>query len=149
MDELDLKILRVLQENSSLTVTEVAKRIGLSASPCWKRINRLESDGVIKYQSAVLDSKKLGVNLTVFMSIRTGEHSGEWLDNFAKFIKKMPEVQEFHRMAGEIDYLLKIVVPDMDHFDKFYKNMVETIPLKDVTSSFSMEAIKQTTALPI
>ena len=86
MDELDLKILRVLQENSSLTVTEIAKRVGLSASPCWKRINRLENDGVIKYQSAVLDGKKLGVNLTVFMSIRTGEHSGEWLDNFAKFI---------------------------------------------------------------
>ena len=149
MDELDLKILRVLQEDSSLTVTEIAKRVGLSASPCWKRINRLESDGVIKYQAAVLDGRKLGVNLTVFMSIRTGEHSGAWLESFAKFVKIMPEVQEFHRMAGEIDYLLKIVVLDMDHFDKFYKNMIETTPLKDVTSSFSMETIKQTTALPI
>tara|TARA_B110000438_G_C15663572_1_gene585072 strand:+ start:108 stop:578 length:471 start_codon:yes stop_codon:yes gene_type:complete len=149
MDELDLKILRVLQEDSSLTVTEIAKRVGLSASPCWKRINRLESDGVIKYQAAVLDGQKLGVNLTVFMSIRTGEHSGAWLESFAKFIKKMPEVQEFHRMAGEIDYLLKIVVLDMDHFDKFYKNMIGATPLKDVTSSFSMETIKQTTALPI
>ena len=149
VDELDLKILRVLQEDSSLTVTEIAKRVGLSASPCGKRINRLESDGVIKYQAAVLDGRKLGVNLTVFMSIRTGEHSGDWLKSFAKFIKKMPEVQEFHRMAGEIDYLLKIVVPDMDHFDKFYKNMIDATPLKDVTSSFSMETIKQTTALPI
>ena len=83
------------------------------------------------------------------MSIRTGEHSGEWLEDFAKFVKDMPEVQEFHRMAGEVDYLLKIVVPDMDRFDRFYKNMVEKVALRDVTSSFSMEAIKQTTALPI
>jgi Lrp/AsnC family transcriptional regulator len=96
-----------------------------------------------------LDGQKLGVSLTVFMSIRTGEHSGEWLEDFAKFVKDMPEVQEFHRMAGEVDYLLKIVVPDMDRFDRFYKNMVEKVALRDVTSSFSMEAIKQTTALPI
>ena len=149
MDEMDLNILRLLQADSSLTVTEIAKQVGLSASPCWKRINRLESEGIIKYQAAVLDGQKLGVSLTVFMSIRTGEHSGKWLEAFAKFIKDMPEVQEFHRMAGEVDYLLKIVVPDMDHFDKFYKNMIEKVALKDVTSSFSMESIKQTTALPI
>ena len=149
MDEMDLNILRLLQADSSLTVTEIAKQVGLSASPCWKRINRLESEGIIKYQAAVLDGQKLGVSLTVFMSILTGEHSGKWLEDFAKFIKDMPEVQEFHRMAGEVDYLLKIVVPDMDHFDKFYKNMIEKVALRDVTSSFSMESIKQTTALPI
>lgn len=149
MDEMDINILRLLQADSSLTVTEIAKQVGLSASPCWKRINRLESEGIIKYQAAVLDGQKLGVSLTVFMSIRTGEHSGQWLEGFAKFVKDMPEVQEFHRMAGEVDYLLKIVVPDMDRFDQFYKNMVEKVALRDVTSSFSMEAIKQTTALPI
>jgi Lrp/AsnC family transcriptional regulator len=149
MDEMDINILRLLQADSSLTVTEIAKQVSLSASPCWKRINRLESEGIIKYQAAVLDGQKLGVSLTVFMSIRTGEHSGEWLEDFAKFVKDMPEVQEFHRMAGEVDYLLKIVVPDMDRFDRFYKNMVEKVALRDVTSSFSMEAIKQTTALPI
>ena len=149
MDEMDINILRLLQTDSSLTVTEIAKQVGLSASPCWKRINRLESEGIIKYQAAVLDGQKLGVGLTVFVSIRTGEHSSTWLEDFAKFIKDMPEVQEFHRMAGEVDYLLKIVVPDMDHFDKFYKNMIEKVALRDVTSSFSMESIKQTTALPI
>jgi Lrp/AsnC family transcriptional regulator len=149
MDEMDINILRLLQADSSLTVTEIAKQVGLSASPCWKRISRLESEGIIKYQAAVLDGQKLGVSLTVFMSIRTGVHSGEWLEDFAKFVKDMPEVQEFHRMAGEVDYLLKIVVTDMDRFDKFYKNMVEKVALRDVTSSFSMEAIKQTTALPI
>ena len=103
MDEMDFNILRLLQADSSLTVTEIAKQVGLSASPCWKRINRLESEGIIKYQAAVLDGQKLGVSLTVFMSIRTGEHSGKWLEDFAKFIKDMPEVQEFHRMAGEVD----------------------------------------------
>jgi Lrp/AsnC family transcriptional regulator len=149
MDEMDLSILRVLQKDNSLTVTEIAKQVGLSASPCWKRINRLEKEGVIKNQVAVLDGRQLGLSLTVFMSIRTGEHSGDWLKSFAKFVKVMPEVQEFHRMAGEVDYLLKIVVPDMDHFDKFYKNMVEKTSLNDVTSSFSMETIKNTTALPI
>jgi Lrp/AsnC family transcriptional regulator len=149
MDEMDLSILRVLQKDNSLTVTEIAKQVGLSASPCWKRINRLEKEGIIKNQVAVLDGRQLGLSLTVFMSIRTGEHSGDWLKSFAKFVKVMPEVQEFHRMAGEVDYLLKIVVPDMDHFDKFYKNMVEKTSLNDVTSSFSMETIKNTTALPI
>jgi Lrp/AsnC family transcriptional regulator len=149
MDEMDLSILRVLQKDNSVTVTEIAKQVGLSASPCWKRINRLEKEGIIKNQVAVLDGRQLGLSLTVFMSIRTGEHSGDWLKSFAKFIKVMPEVQEFHRMAGEVDYLLKIVVPDMDHFDKFYKNMIEKTPLNDVTSSFSMETIKNTTALPI
>jgi Lrp/AsnC family transcriptional regulator len=149
MDEMDLSILRVLQKDNSLTVTEIAKQVGLSASPCWKRINRLEKEGIIKNQVAVLDGRQLGLSLTVFMSIRTGEHSGDWLKSFAKFIKVMPEVQEFHRMAGEVDYLLKIVVPDMDHFDKFYKNIIEKTSLNDVTSSFSMEAIKNTTALPI
>ena len=149
MDEMDLSILRVLQKDNSLTVTEIAKQVGLSASPCWKRINRLEKEGIIKNQVAVLDGRQLGLSLTVFMSIRTGEHSGDWLKSFAKFIKVMPEVQEFHRMAGEVDYLLKIVVPDMDHFDIFYKNMIEKTSLRDVTSSFSMETIKNTTALPI
>ena len=146
---MDLSILRVLQKDNSLTVTEIAKQVGLSASPCWKRINRLEKEGIIKNQVAVLDGRQLGLSLTVFMSIRTGEHSGDWLKSFAKFIKVMPEVQEFHRMAVEVDYLLKIVVPDMDHFDIFYKNMIEKTSLRDVTSSFSMETIKNTTALPI
>ena len=149
MDNMDLKILRVLQEDSSLSVTEVAQRVGLSTSPCWKRINKLQADGVILRQEAVLDPAKMGLGLTVFIMIKTGEHSGPWLERFAKFVKAMPEVQEFHRMAGEVDYLLKIVVADMQQFDKFYKNLVEETTLTDVTSSFSMEVIKHTNALPI
>ena len=149
MDNMDLKILRVLQEDSSLSVTEVAQRVGLSTSPCWKRINKLQADGIILRHEAVLDAAKLGLGLTVFMMIKTGEHSGPWLEKFAKFVKAMPEVQEFHRMAGEVDYLLKIVVADMQQFDDFYKKMVEETTLTDVTSSFSMEIIKHTNALPI
>ena len=135
---MDLKILRVLQEDSSLSVTEVAQRI-----------NKLQADGIILRHEAILDAAKLGLGLTVFMMIKTGEHSGPWLERFAKFVKAMPEVQEFHRMAGEVDYLLKIVVADMQQFDDFYKNMVEETTLTDVTSSFSMEVIKHTNALPI
>ena len=149
MDNMDLKILRVLQEDSSLSVTEVAQRVGLSTSPCWKRINKLQADGIILRHEAVLDAAKLGLGLTVFMMIKTGEHSGPWLEKFAKFVKAMPEVQEFHRMAGEVDYLLKIVVADMQQFDDFYKKMVEETTLTDVTSSFSMEVIKNSNALPI
>ena len=146
---MDLKILRVLQEDSNLPVTEIAQRVGLSTSPCWKRINKLQSEGVILRHEAILDPGKLGLGLTVFMLIRTGEHSGQWLQSFAVFVKKMPEVQEFHRMAGEVDYLLKVVVSDMGSFDEFYKKLIENTPLADVTSSFSMEVIKETSALPI
>lgn len=149
MDDTDLRILRVLQEDSSLSVSDVARRVGLSASPCWKRINKLRADQVIRHQTAVLDAEQMGFGLTVFMEIRTGEHSGDWLRNFAEHVRAMPEVMEFHRMAGEVDYLLKVMVPDMKRFDDFYKRLVETTPLAEVTSRFSMESIKQTTALPI
>ncbi len=149
MDAIDLKILRTLQDDSSLPVARVADIVGLSASPCWKRINRLERDGIIRRRTAVLDGERLGFGLTVFVSVRTGEHSGEWLRGFAESVSAMPEVQEFHRMAGEIDYMLKVVVPDMRAFDAFYKRLVDSTPLVEVTSRFSMETIKETTALPI
>ncbi len=149
MDAIDLKILRTLQDDSSLPVARVADIVGLSASPCWKRINRLERDGIIRRRTAVLDAERLGFGLTVFVSVRTGEHSGDWLRGFAESVSAMPEVQEFHRMAGEIDYMLKVVVPDMRAFDAFYKRLVDSTPLVEVTSRFSMETIKETTALPI
>jgi Lrp/AsnC family transcriptional regulator len=116
MDDMDLRILRVLQADSSLSVTDVAREVGLSASPCWKRINKLRADGVIRQQTAVLDAEQLGFGLTVFMELRTGEHSGDWLRSFAETVRAMPEVMEFHRMAGEVDYLLKVVVADMKRF---------------------------------
>jgi len=149
MDDTDRRILRILQADCSAPVSEVARQVGLSASPCWKRINRLQETGVIREQVAVLEPEVLGFGLTVFMSISTGEHSGEWLRKFAEFVSAMPEVQEFHRMAGEIDYMLKVVVADMKAFDAFYKRLVDTTPLTEVTARFSMETIKQTTALPV
>lgn len=149
MDDTDRRILRILQKDCSAPVSEVARQVGLSASPCWKRINRLQESGIIREQVAVLEPEALGFGLTVFMAIRTGEHSGDWLRRFADLVSAMPEVQEFHRMAGEIDYMLKVIVPDMKAFDAFYKRLVDTTPLTEVTSRFSMETIKQTTALPV
>ncbi|MBO6562660.1 MAG: Lrp/AsnC family transcriptional regulator [Nisaea sp.] len=149
MDDMDRKILRLLQEDSSISVSDIARQVGLSASPCWKRINRMQVDGLIKRQVAVLDADKLGYGLTVFVSIKTGEHSADWLQTFANTVQAMPEVLEFHRMAGEVDYLLKVVVPDMKSFDQFYKKLVELTALSEVTSRFSMETIKETTALPV
>ena len=149
MDKMDRQILRLLQVDSSLSVSEVARKVGLSASPCWKRINRLQSDGIIKRKIAILDADILGFGLTAYVSIKTGEHSSEWLEGFSKTVTKMPEVMEFHRMAGDVDYMLKVIVPDIQAFDDFYKRLIGTSSINEVTSRFSMETIKQTTALPI
>ena len=149
MDDMDRRILKILQIDSSLSTSDVARQVGLSASPCWKRINRLQSEGIIKRRIAVLDAERLGFGLTVFVSIKTGEHSSGWLKKFADKITAMPEVMEFHRMAGEVDYMLKVVVRDMKMFDEFYKRLIDLTALNDVTSRFSMEVIKETTALPI
>ena len=149
MDDMDLKILRLLQFDSSLSASDVARQVGLSASPCWKRINRMQNEGIIKRRVAVLDAERLGFGLTVFVSIKTGEHSSGWLKEFAVKITAMPEVMEFHRMAGEVDYMLKVVVRDMKMFDEFYKRLIDMTALSDVTSRFSMEIIKETTTLPI
>jgi Lrp/AsnC family transcriptional regulator len=149
MDDTDLRILRVLQEDASLSISDIARRVGLSASPCWKRIARLREDGIIRQQTAVLDADRVGFGLTVFVSIKTGEHSADWLKTFAETVTAMPEVLEFHRMAGEVDYMLKVVVADMRAFDTFYKQLIEITGLTEVTSRIAMEAIKETTALPI
>ena len=149
MDEMDRRILRILQEDCSLPVSDVARQVGLSNSPCWKRINRMQNDGIIRRQTAVLDAGRLGFGLTVFVSIKTGEHSSEWLEAFSNDITAMPEVMEVHRMAGEVDYMLKVVVRDMESFDEFYKRLIGISALSDVTSRFSMEKLKETTTLPI
>ena len=149
MDQTDLRILRILQEDSSLPVSDVAKKVGLSASPCWKRIKRMQDKGVIKYQISVLDAERLGFGLTVFINIKTGEHSTDWLKEFSANVTAMPEVVELHRIAGDVDYMLKVIVPDMAAFDAFYKGLIGTVALTEVTSYFTMETIKETTALPI
>ena len=149
MDAIDRKILAVLQKDASLSVAEIGNRVGLSSTPCWKRIQRLEADGVIQRRVAVVDQDKLGLGVTVFVSIETGDHSEDWLRRFAETVSALPEVMEFYRMAGDVEYMLRVVVPDIPGYDAFYKRLIATVPLKNVTSRFAMEKIKSTTELPI
>jgi Lrp/AsnC family transcriptional regulator len=149
MDAIDRKILAVVQEDASLSVAEIGNRVGLSSTPCWKRIQRLEADGVIQKRVAVIDQDKLGLGVTVFVSVETEDHSEVWLTRFAQLVGAMPEVLEFYRMAGDVDYMLRVVVTDIAGYDAFYKRLIAAVPLKNVTSRFAMEKIKSTTALPI
>ena len=149
MDAIDRKILAVVQQDSSLSVAEIGQRVGLSSTPCWKRLQRLEADGVITRRVALIDPDKIGLGITVFVSIETGDHSQDWLKRFAETVGAMSEVMEFYRMAGDVDYMLRVVVPDIAGYDSFYKKLIGTVPLKNVTSRFAMERIKSTTALPI
>jgi Lrp/AsnC family transcriptional regulator len=149
MDAIDRKILAVLQDNAALSVAEIGSRVGLSSTPCWKRIQRLEAHGIIQKRVVLVDQDRIGLGVSVFVSIETGDHSQEWLDRFAKVVGAMPEVMEFYRMAGDVDYMLRVVVPDIAGYDAFYKRLIGALPLKNVTSRFAMEKIKSTTALPI
>jgi Lrp/AsnC family transcriptional regulator len=149
MDAIDRKILSVLQEDASLSVAEIGHRVGLSSTPCWKRIQKLEAEGIIEKRVAVVDQDKVGLGVTVFVSIETGDHSETWLKTFAEQVGAMAEVMEFYRMAGDVDYMLRVVVPDIHGYDRFYKRLIAAIPLKNVTSRFAMEKIKSTTALPL
>jgi Lrp/AsnC family transcriptional regulator len=149
MDAIDRKILAVVQQDASLSVAEIGQRVGLSSTPCWKRLQRLEADQVITRRVALVDPDKVGLGITVFVSIETGDHSQEWLKRFADVVGAMPEVMEFYRMAGDVDYMLRVVVSDMQAYDGFYKKLIATVPLKNVTSRFAMERIKSITALPL
>ncbi|WP_436096995.1 Lrp/AsnC family transcriptional regulator [Bosea sp. LjRoot237] len=149
MDAIDRKILTVLQADSNISIAELADRVGLSQTPCWKRIQKLEQTGVILKRVALVAPEKIGLGLTVFVQIETADHSGPWLEKFAQSAAAMPEVMEFYRMAGDVDYMLRVVVADMAAYDTFYKKLIETIPLKNVTSRFAMERIKATTAYKV
>jgi len=149
MDAVDRKILALLQEDATLSIEKIATKVHLSSTPCWKRIRRLEKDGVIQKRVALLDAEKVGAGVTVFVAIKTNQHNREWLDHFASSVEDMPEILDFYRMSGEIDYLLRVVVSDIAAFDDFYQRLISRVPLSDVTSSFAMEKIKHTTALPI
>ncbi len=149
MDAIDRKILALIQEDSTLSVAEIGQRVGLSSTPCWKRMQRLEADGIILKRVAIVDQDKIGLGVTVFVSIETEDHSEAWLTQFAEVVSAMPEVMEFYRMAGDVDYMLRVVVNDIHGYDLFYKRLIAAIPLKNVTSRFAMEKIKSTTALPI
>ena len=149
MDDIDRRILRVLQEHVDLPVAEIAEQVGLSASPCWRRIQKLEAEGVIERRVALLNPEKMNVGVTVFVAIRTSRHDEAWLRDFAEKVTRIPEVVELYRMSGEIDYMMRIVVPDIKAYDAVYKRLIAAVPLFDVSSSFAMEAIKYTTALPV
>ena len=149
LDAIDRKILTVLQEDASLSVAEIGDRVGLSSTPCWKRIQRLEADGVILKRVALVDQNKIGLGISVFVSVESSDHSDAWLKRFAEAVSAMPEVMEFYRMAGDVDYMLRVVATDIAGYDAFYKRLIATVPLKNVTSRFAMEKIKSTTALPI
>ena len=149
MDDADHRILRLLQEDATLSLAEISERVGLSSTPCWKRIQKLERAGVIRGRVALLDPDKVGCGVTVFVSIRTDQHSGEWLERFAEQVREMAEVMEFYRMAGDVDYMLRVAVPDIAAYDAFYKKLIAVMPLTDVTSRFAMETIKYSTALPL
>ena len=149
IDKFDRQILERLQHQGDLPAAQIAEEIGLSTNACWRRIKRLEEAGVIRARVALLDEHALGLNVTVFVSIKTSEHSDTWLARFAAGIKDIPEVVEFYRMSGETDYLLKIVVQDIADYDRVYKKLIAVAPLHDVSSSFAMERIKTSTALPL
>ncbi|OLP61447.1 ArsR family transcriptional regulator [Xaviernesmea oryzae] len=149
MDRLDRKILRLLQEDSTLAVADLAKKVGLSTTPCWRRIQKMEEEGVIRGRVALLDPGKVNTKVTVFVSVRTSSHSTEWLKRFSEVMVEFPEVVEFYRMSGDIDYLLRVVVPDIAAYDAFYKRMIAKIEIRDVSSAFAMEQIKYTTQLPL
>ena len=149
LDEMDLKILRLLQEDATRPVAEIGKAVGLSTTPCWRRIQRLEETGVIQRRVAVLDPKQIHAGVTVFVSISTNQHSIAWLERFHAAIVEFPEVVEFYRMSGAVDYLLRVVVPSIEAYDAFYKKLISKIELSNVSSAFAMEQIKYTTALPL
>jgi Lrp/AsnC family transcriptional regulator len=149
MDATDLKILAILQEDASLPVAEVANRVNLSQTPCWRRIQRLEENGIIARRVAIADPDKIGFGLSVFVEIETGDHSADWLARFAEAVLDMPEVMEVYRMAGDVDYLLRIAVTSMADYDRFYRQLIASVPLKNVTSRFAMERVKFTTAYPV
>jgi len=148
-DKMDRKILSILQQDCTMPVAEIGKLVGLSTTPCWRRIQKMEEQGVIQRRVALLDAKKVNAGVTVFVSISTSQHEQGWLERFHEAIQEFPEVVEFYRMSGQVDYLLRVVVPDIEHYDIFYKKLISSIELSDVSSSFAMEQIKFTTELPL
>ena len=149
LDRIDRKILHELMRDATLPVTQLADRVGLSQTPCWKRVQKLEATGVIFGRVALVDPARIGLGLTVFVEIEAADHTPEWRAAFAGMVSDYPEVLEVHRMAGEVDYMLKVVVGNMEAYDAFYLDLTSRLACRNVTSKFSMERVKMTTALPI
>ena len=149
LDSFDLRILALLQEDASLPLADIAEAVGLSSTPCWRRIQKLEAAGYIRRRVALLDRDKLSAGVTVFIAVKTSRHSMEWLERFHTAVHDLPEIVDFYRMSGEIDYLLKAYVSDIAAYDALYKKLISRIDLSDVTSMFAMEELKSTSAIPL
>ena len=150
LDPTDLAILRLIQADASLSLGDIAKEVGLTQTPCWKRIRRMEEAGIITGRVTLVNAEKLGLGISVFVAIETGDHSAAWIESFAKTVAEMPEIVECWRLGGDVDYLLRVVVSDMTAFDGFYRKLTARVSsLRKVTSRFAMECVKSTTALPI
>lgn len=149
MDRIDKEILTLLQDNADLPLVEIASRVKLSSTPCWRRIQRLEEQGYIQRRVAILDAKKLNVGVTVFVLLRTNRHNQEWFEKLREIVNAIPEVVDFYRMSGSIDYLLRVAVPDIAAYDAVYKKLTSYIEIFEVRSSFAMEELKHTSALPL
>lgn len=149
LDRIDRKLLELLQEDATRPLAELARRVNLSSTPCWRRVQKLQASGVIRKQVVLLDPVQVNVGVTVFVSVKTSQHNAAWLERFALGVKEIPEVVEFYRMSGDTDYLLRVVVPDIEGYDAVYKKLIRVAELFDVSSSFAMEQLKYTTALPL
>jgi len=149
LDSIDRRILARLQRDTTLPMAELAEQVGLSLTPCWRRVQKLEKDGYILKRIAVLDRHLLNASVTVFVAIRTTEHSIEWIDRFYKATRDMDEVVDIYRMSGEIDYLIRAFVPNIEAYDKLYKKLISKLPASNVTSMFAMEEIKSTSEVPL
>ena len=149
LDEIDLQLLALIQSDDSISTEAMAQQVGLSKTPCWRRVQKLENAGYIKRRVALLDADKLGLGVSVFVQVKTNQHDVNWADEFARVVAEFPEVVEFYRMAGEYDYLLRVLLKDIPAYDKFYKQLISATALTDVTSNFAMEQIKWTTQLPL
>ena len=149
LDKFDCAILAALQADATLSISGLSEKVGLSSTPCWKRVKRLEEEGFIESRVSIVNREKVGLPVTVFVSVKTPEHDEKWLARFAAAVIALPEVLEFHRMSGDVDYLLRVVVPDIAAYDGFYKRLISKIDIRDVSSAFAMERIKSTTELPL
>lgn len=149
LDKYDKGILNCLQEDADLSLADIAEKVNLTKNPCWRRIQKLQAAGIVRKKVALLDSEKIGVGVTVFINVRTNQHTAQWLRQFADVVHSIPEIVEFYRMSGDVDYKLKVVVPSIDAFDAVYKRLISKIDIYDVSSQFAMEEIKNTTVLPL
>ncbi len=149
LDAADRRILALLQADAGLSLAEISQRVGLSQTPCWKRIRRLETAGVIRARVVLLDRDAIGLGVTAFVAVKAGAHDEAWLTRFSEGVAQIPEVVELYRMAGDTDYLLKVVCHDIAHYDRIYRRLIQVAPMGDVSSSFAMEQMKATTELPL